>query len=128
LHARDAQVHGLKLRYEPQPHKNTLGYWTNPTDWADWTFIVEKPGNYSVNLLQACGAGSGGSRFELRAAEGRIEETVQETGAFTNFVRRAIGTIKLPAGTNTLSVKALSKPGTAVMDLREVTLEPAPAN
>ena len=30
LHARHATVHGRTLRYEPQPHKNTVGYWTDP--------------------------------------------------------------------------------------------------
>src|SRR6185437_13141059 len=32
LHARDATVHGVNLRYEFRPDKNTLGYWSNPKD------------------------------------------------------------------------------------------------
>ena len=28
------------MRYEPQPNKNVLGYWTNAADWADWEFEV----------------------------------------------------------------------------------------
>src|SRR5689334_21625962 len=40
LHSRDAAVHGKTLRYEPQPQKNTLGYWTDAADWASWDFTV----------------------------------------------------------------------------------------
>ena len=32
LHAHQAETHGEKLRFEPQPHKNTVGYWTVPAD------------------------------------------------------------------------------------------------
>jgi arylsulfatase A len=34
LHARDAKVHGKKLRYESPPHKDTLGFWVDAGDWA----------------------------------------------------------------------------------------------
>ena len=50
--------------------------------------------------------------------------TVQDTGGFQNFVERNIGDAELAVGTHTLSVKPLSKPGHAVMDLRQVTLKP----
>src|SRR5256885_15633227 len=28
LDARQVTIHGATVRYEPQPHKNTIGYWT----------------------------------------------------------------------------------------------------
>ena len=28
LLATNATVHGTNIRYEPQPHKNTIGFWT----------------------------------------------------------------------------------------------------
>jgi hypothetical protein len=126
LPASAAQIHGVKLRYEPQPHKNTLGYWTNPSDSASWTFMANRPGPYELAILQACGQGNGGSRVEFSVGEHRVEETVEETGAFTNFIQRSFGTntLILAAGTNTLTVRVLSKPGGAVMDLREVRLKP----
>ena len=124
LLARDAVVHGTLLRYEPQPHKDTLGYWTRTNDWAEWGFTAAKAGDYDVEILQACGAGSGGSRIQFRSGTNRIETAVFETGAFTNFVWRGIGAVTLPAGTNSIEVRAVSKPGGAVMDLREVRLKP----
>src|SRR5439155_22753950 len=35
LHARTATIHGAQLRFEPLPHKNTLGFWTRQDDWAE---------------------------------------------------------------------------------------------
>ena len=54
-----------------------------------------------------------------------LKFTVQETGHFQNFVARDIGEMQLPAGRFTLSVKPQTKPGVAVMDLRQVVLRRA---
>ena len=125
LHARDAIVHGRTLRYEPEPHKDTLGYWSDPTDWAEWEFEVDGPATYAVHILQGCGKGSGGSRVEFAVGGQTIEVTVQDTGHFQNFVSREIGRIQLDkAGRYTFTVKPTAKPGVAVMDLRSVTLTP----
>jgi hypothetical protein len=52
--------------------------------------------------------------------------TVEDTGNFQNFKARAIGIVTLDKpGRYTLTVRARSKPGVAVMDLRGVTLRPA---
>jgi hypothetical protein len=40
LHGRDATVQGTVLRYEPAEKKQTLGFWTRPTDAAVWSFTV----------------------------------------------------------------------------------------
>ena len=125
LEARDARVAGARLRYEPEPHKDTLGFWVNPDDTASWTFAVAEAGRYRVRVLQGCGRGSGGSRVALECAGSRVEFTVAETGHFQRFVAREAGVLELPAGESTLTVRALAKRGAAVMDLRRVTLERA---
>jgi hypothetical protein len=125
LPARTAQVHGVMLRFEPLPHKNTLGYWVLADDWASWEFQIAKPGSFRLEILQGCGNGSGGSEVDFVVAEQTFPVTVQETGGFQNFVRREIGTVKLDQpGRYTLVVKSRKKPGVAVMDLREVRLLP----
>ena len=145
LHARDVTIHGKTVRYEPEPHKNTIGYWSDATDWVSWDFDVAEPGTYTVEVLQGCGAGSGGAEVEIIAvssagdeagppgdaedkSEQRLEFTVEDTGHFQNFVAREVGAFTFDAvGTRcTLSVKPKTKPGVAVMDLRQVTLKPAP--
>ncbi|HEX8914942.1 MAG TPA: hypothetical protein VF796_21495, partial [Humisphaera sp.] len=124
LHARDAVVTGVNLRYEPEAIKNTLGYWTNPQDGADWVVRVDKPGTYEVEALQGCGKNSGGSLVEFTVAGQTLPMTVQDTGHFQNFVPRVLGKVKLDAGTHALSVRVRQKKGAAVMDLRQVTLKP----
>lgn len=123
LHARNATLHGTTVRYEPQPNKNTIGFWTRVEDWVSWDFEATKPGSYRVEILQGCGTGSGGAQVEFSAAGQTITDVVVETGHFQNFVVRPLGLIKLPApGQYTFSVKPKTKPGKAVMDLRTVTL------
>ena len=125
LHARFATTHGGNVRYEPPPHKDTLGFWTRPDDWVDWKFRLAQPGAFTVELTQACGKGSGGSEYILSVGGQSLTNTVPDTGAFTNFIQRAIGTVRLAQpGEYTLTVKPLKKPGLAVMDLRAVTLKP----
>src|SRR5258706_8251841 len=125
LHARDVTIHGKTVRYEPQPNKNTVGYWTKKEDWVSWDFVLERAGNFDVIALQGCGKGSGGAEVEFIFDDQKLKMTVQDTGGFQNFVERNIGRVELKKGAHRLAVKPLSKPGGAVMDLRAVTLRPA---
>ena len=125
LHARDVTIHGTTVRYEPQPHKNTIGYWSKVNDWVSWDFKLSKPGKFSVVMLQGCGKGSGGSEYTISVGDQVLKDVVPDTGAFSNFVSRIVGTIELKTeGPFTLSVKPQTKPGVAVMDLRLITLQP----
>ncbi|HEY2894610.1 MAG TPA: sulfatase/phosphatase domain-containing protein, partial [Pirellulales bacterium] len=125
LRAETAEIHGPMLRYEPLPHKNTLGFWTRQDDWASWKLRVPAAGRYTLEVLQGCGTGSGGSEVDYRAAGQSITGKVVETGGFQNFVPRTIGQLEFPAaGDYVLEVKPRAKPGPAVMDLREVLLIP----
>jgi arylsulfatase A len=126
LPAETAEIHGVMIRYEPLPHKDTIGYWVRDDDWISWDFIVEKPGRFEIEILQGCGPGSGGSRVDFTVAGQTLEATVQETSGFQDFVPRKIGRVELARpGNYTLTVKPRSKPGPAVMDLRRVRLLPA---
>lgn len=125
LHARTAQVHGVQLRFEPLPHKDTLGFWTHADDWASWEFTVTKPGTFTVEVLQGCGKSQGGSTVELSVGKQALSFVVEDTGHFQNFKARTIGALDLDkAGRYTLNVKPTKKAAAAVMDLRAVTLKP----
>jgi hypothetical protein len=123
LHAKDAEVRGKMLRYEPKPEKNTLGYWTEKDDRANWTFAAKKMA-YDVEVLQGCGKGSGGAEVEVQAGREKLKFTVEDTGHFRNFKPRIIGRISLENGNCAINVTPLTKPGAAVMDLRSITLRP----
>jgi Cytochrome P460 len=133
LPASEAYVFGQKLRYEPQPQKNTLGYWTVKEDTAQWQ--VDLPaGRYEVEVLQGCGKGSGGAEValvfsglnETAGQDVRINFTVEDTGHFQNFKPRTVGTLEVKSASpySRLEVAPQTKPGAAVMDLRQVTLRP----
>jgi arylsulfatase A len=126
LHARTAQVHGAMLRYEPLPHKETLGYWVNADDFATFEFTVKSPGRYVATAWQGCGDGHGGSTVEFAVGDQAHEMIVEETGGFQNFKPRVVGEFEFPsAGRYALAVRAKSKAKAAVMDLRVIRLEPA---
>jgi hypothetical protein len=56
-----------------------------------------------------------------------VRFTVKETGGFQKFEPREVGTLTIDTpGRHTLTVRAKSKPGAAVMDLRQVALVPKP--
>jgi hypothetical protein len=127
LPAHLAVPHGKLLRYEPQPHKNTVGYWADESDWVEWRFRVAKPGSYSVQLLQGCGKGQGGSSVRITAAGQTLDYTVEDTGHFQNFVEKPAGTLAIEkAGDYALEIRAVKKAKGAVMDVRQVRLIPAP--
>ena len=127
LQARDARIHGSKLRYEAAPHKDTLGFWVQQGDWVAWEFDAPRAGIFEIQLLQGCGKGSGGAGIEVTVAGQTLTMKVEETGHFQRFVPRSIGTVMLAEpGRYTLAVRVRSKPGPAVMDLRRVVLRAAP--
>lgn len=124
LHAKDARVHGETLRYEPQPNKNVLGYWTNASDWAEWEFVVPAAGTYEVEIQQGCGTANGGATVAVKVGDQTLSFTVQETGHFQKMILRTIGNVKLTEGRHSLAVQPQTKPGPAVMDLRRIVLRP----
>lgn len=128
LPAHEATTHGENLRYEPQPHKNTVGYWSSLEDWCEWHFATPKSGRYEVQILQGCGNGQGGSEVALRVGSQEIVFAVEETGHFQNFKNRTLGTVEIVAGTDdTLELRPRTKAAAAVMDVRQVRLIPVDA-
>jgi hypothetical protein len=131
LHGRDATVQGTTLRYEPAEKKQTLGFWTRPTDAAVWSFTVERAGTFDVELLQGCGPGQGGSVMTVAvdaanpAALSPLVFTVEATGGFQDFRPRMIGRVgPLAAGQHTLRIMPKQIAKQAACDIRQVRLVP----
>ncbi len=137
--SKDATVIGTRLVYEPNPKKLTLGWWARESDKARWAFSNKNPGRYSVQILQGCGKGQGGSAVAIdllprfaTTIEPSVNNPVQglefqviDTGHFQNFKWRTVGEMELPAGEFTLQVRPIKKAKNAVMDLRQIKLVPA---
>lgn len=124
LAAKNAITHSEKMRYEPNPKKNCLGFWTNPDDWAAWTFAVKTPGTYNVEVTQGCGGGNGGSDVEVSHGEQTLTFIVEDTGGFQKWQAREIGTLVLKAGQQALEIRPKSKKKSAVMDIHLIRLIP----
>jgi hypothetical protein len=127
LPAHLAVPHGKLLRYEPQPHKNTVGYWADEADWCEWRFRVSKPGRFSILLLQGCGKGQGGSAVKVAVAGQSLDYTVEDSGGFQNFVEKTVGNVVFEKAADfALEIRAVKKAKGAVMDVRQVRLVPVP--
>lgn len=125
LHSRFAIVHGEMLRFEPQPHKNTIGYWVKEADWAEWTCIAPASRKYHVELRYGCGDGQGGSDLELTIGDAVLPFRVQSTGGFQAWREVQLGTVELTTGkTIRVTAKPKKKAKTAVMDIQQITLRP----
>ena len=125
LHASDVTIQGVKVQYESLPHKNTVGYWVNESDWAYWEFTARQPGTFAVEILQGCGKGHGGSEVRLELGTEELSFNVEETGHFQNFVPRYVGQMTLKRPDNyRLAIKPTKKVAGAVMDLRRIRLVP----
>ena len=134
LHGRDATVQGTVLRYEPAEKKQTLGYWTRPTDAATWSFTLTQAGSFDVEMLQGCGPGQGGSEMTVAFDAGQptppkpLEFTVEATGGFQDFRPRIIGRVgPLAAGQHTLRIVPKQIAKQAACDIRQVRLVPVTA-
>ncbi len=133
LPGREAKIHGTRLRYEPEAHKQTLGFWTQAADAAEWTFSVPRQGEYEIEVLQGCGAGQGGSTMRITVDGGRdgapepIDFAVEETGHFQAFTPRAVGRVTLAAGPHGIRVQPKTIAKAACCDIREVRLVPVVA-
>ena len=139
LNSRDSTVHGVNLRYEPNPKKLTLGYWSNAHDYATWRFAVKRAGKYRIEVTQGCGKGEGGSQVQVlfagtgglaarltsnRADDRSLEFVVEDTGHFQNFKKRVIGEVELAVGVQNCEVRPLMKANHAVMELQQIDLTP----
>jgi hypothetical protein len=126
LPAHHAVVHGKLLRYEPQPHKNTVGYWADEKDWCEWKVDVDKSGSYDVYILQGCGKGHGGSEVRVSVGKSDLTFIVEDTGHFQNFKERMVGMLELTDGEEqSLKVVPISKAKVAIMDVRQIRLVPS---
>jgi len=124
LPAYDAEIHGRKARYEHGHNHDNIGFWTEKSDWVSWDFYVQQPGEFEVIITFACARGSGGSEYEIIVGDQKLKGVVRETGNWTKFVEESLGAVSLGAGKQTLSVKPITKPGVAVMNLKSILLKP----
>jgi len=117
----DVQTHGVTLKSGQGKGSDEITHWTDPADWVSWDIFIDKPGKFTV---QAELASQGAGKFEVSVGDQKIESTAVVTGNYTMFQTQDVGSVELPAGRATLSVKAI-KAGWKPLNIKSVTLKPA---
>jgi alpha-L-fucosidase len=108
---------------------HNIGYWLDPSATASWPVQIGKDGGCEVVVTAdvACADASAGARMRLELGEGTdaIEFTVPGTGGWQQFRTIELGRVALKAGPRQVTLAAMSKPGEAVVNLREIRMAPA---
>jgi alpha-L-fucosidase len=121
LRGADAETHGDELKYESGGGKDNLGYWTNPEDWAEWSFNLKTPGTFTVTAEIAA---EGSGDFVIRSGDAFLKGTAPRTGGYTTFTTVNLGTLALPAaGATKISVKPVAA-NWQPMNLKAIHLAP----
>ncbi len=120
LRGADAETHGSQLQYESGGGKDNLGYWMDPTDWAEWSFEIKTPGKFAVTAEIAA---QGSGMFVIKSGEAIVRGTAPDTGSYTKFTTVNFGTIPLRAGRTSLSVRPVAA-GWQPMNLKAIRLTP----
>lgn len=122
LPALEATIYGTTLKYEHNANRDNLGFWTEPSDWAQWTFKLERPGRFAVRAdIAALGPG----KFHVAGGAPALECTAPVTGDYGKFETIELGVIEFgAAGKTTLSVKPVASNWHAI-NLRALHLTPA---
>jgi hypothetical protein len=121
LSAKSAIVSGKQLRFETA--QNSLGYWRNPNDEAQWILDVAETGKFSIELEFACAPDEQGGEYEFLAGEELTPKAfkVASTGSWTNYENVKLFEFELGKGQQTIIVRS-KKPSGPLMKLRALHL------
>ncbi len=121
LPAIDAITHGDTVRYESGKDRDNLGFWTNPSDWVEWSFQVKRPGKFQV-LADIATLGS--SSFVVSCEGQELPATVTSTGNYGSFKTFELGPVELSTtGKTSLTVRP-KKDHWEPVNLRSIKLLP----
>ncbi|HEX4122225.1 MAG TPA: alpha-L-fucosidase [Verrucomicrobiae bacterium] len=121
LSASDAVLHGDAIQTESLAGHDSIGFWTNPENWAEWTFKVTTPGQFTVS---ADVASLGAASLDLSVADSHLRADAHATGSYTKFKSAKFGSIDIPSsGLVTLTLRPV-KDGWQPVNLRSLRLTP----
>jgi alpha-L-fucosidase len=125
LHVMDGELVGSGISYGDgkRDHDCTMS-WRGNDSGVNWPIRLAAAGTFQVAANYATTKNSGGE-FTIVAGEHKIDAKVQPAANAAAFEDVALGTLDLPAGSTTLSVRSTKIVGGTLMQLRTVTLTPA---
>jgi alpha-L-fucosidase len=121
LPAEDARLHGDEIKYEPGDQRDCIGFWTNPADWADWSFQVIKPGKFDVTAEVAA---LEGASLKVSAGDSTSTGAAAATGDYGKFRVARLGVLEIASpGKVTLAVRPVTD-GWHPLNLKAIRLKP----
>jgi len=124
--ALDAKVDGAKAKLESDPGNHRIGFWTDPADSVRWAFKPTRWGMYGVELTFSADGGDG-TELQIEIAGKVFDVTRPSTGSWYRYQMLPIGRVYLPTSDQfNLKVSCRKMTGVAAMNLKAVTLRPAP--
>ena len=125
LPASEARLHGQQIKYESGAQRDNIGFWFDPAEWADWEFMVTKPGHFE---LSAEIAAPQKASLELDFADQKIKSDAPITGDYGRFRRVKLGTLEIKStGKMSLSIHGIQE-GWHPVNLKSIRLNPVPEN
>ena len=143
LPARDGTASGEIRRSNRFPNCSYFTNWKNVEDSISWNVEIPSGGTFEVELHYACGKDAVGSTIELGMRSGKAgaapggslrkkvtephdpplrgadEDCVKRTESYVkDFKSLKLGRMKLSKGAGRLTLRALEKPGSEVMEVR----------
>ena len=124
----DATLDGPSLKVEQVgvigDVTHNIGYWLDPSATASWPLGIgpRQGGRYRVEAEIACADAAAGSkvRLEVDGAENGAELTVPGTGGWQQYRTVTVGDVTIAPGEHRLVLRALSKAGEAVVNVRSI--------
>ncbi len=99
----EAILHG-ELQSEQRGGEPNLGFWTNPRDYAEWTFTAAQAGQVSLSTEIA---GQGASAFTVTLGGKTSRFTSPNTGSYDSYRAVDLGVYPVIAGKNTVLLRAV---------------------
>ena len=124
--ALDAKVQGTRAKLESHPGNYRVGFWSDPSDSVNWDYKPTRWGRYHVEFAFSA---DGGADTELQFEIAGQNFTVirPATGSWYRYQTLALGPIYLAKSEPfAVRVGCRKMTGAAVMNLKAVTLHPAP--
>ncbi len=124
LTASEAILEGNSIKLEGKGDDANIGFWMDENASVRWPIGGLAPGRYRVDMVYGCDPGSTGAAFSVSIGSSLLTGEVAGTEGWQKYTTINLGEIEFPGGRAEVAVKASSKPGLAVMNLRSLALVP----
>ncbi|MBK7533822.1 MAG: hypothetical protein IPI49_00335 [Myxococcales bacterium] len=117
-----ARIGGMQ-GVDPRWASEAIGNWSSLDSAVSWTFELAQAGEFEVLVSQAAADGAGGS-YVVDLGGQRLTGEVVTTPTWQAFTSVSLGRLPLQPGRHTLLLRATTRRGTHVMNLRGLQLRP----